>query len=75
VREDADELSPPPAATQKVSERQDTEVKPPPGGRVVRTPLQPWAATVGSGTVVGVAEGGAVVVVDVVRGSETRVRR
>ena len=48
---------------------QDSEVKPPPGGSVVRTPLQPWAASVGSGTVVGVADGGAAVV-DVVVGAD-----
>ena len=34
-------LVPPPEATQKVSEMQETEVKPPPGGRVVSAMLHP----------------------------------
>jgi hypothetical protein len=54
-------LAPPPEATQKVSEMQDSEVNPPPGGRVVSEPLQPGACSTGTGTVVGVADGGVVV--------------
>ena len=53
---------PPPTATQNTSEMQDTEVKPPPGGRAVRRcGTSRRAGTTGVGTVVGTAEGGAVV--------------
>ena len=53
---------PPPEATQKVSEMHETEVKPPPGGRVVRGMLHPGMRGAGTGTVVGTAEGVGVVV-------------
>ncbi len=55
-------LAPPPEATQKVSEMQETEVKPPPGGRVVSEMLHPGVRGAGIGTVVGMAEGAPVVV-------------
>jgi hypothetical protein len=57
---------PPPTAMQKVSEMQETELKPPAGGRAVRTELHPATGTTGEGTVVGTADG---VVVDVVAGA------
>ncbi len=46
---------------QKVSEMQERDVNPPPGGRVVSVGLHPGACRVGMGTVVGTADGGAVV--------------
>lgn len=55
---------PPPAATQSVSEMQASEVKPPPGGRMVRGAAQPGACGTVVGTVVGVADGTVVEVVD-----------
>jgi hypothetical protein len=57
---------------QKVSEIHDTEVNPPPGGKVARGTDHPGASTMGTGAVVEVVkvvevvEGGMVVVVVVV---------
>jgi hypothetical protein len=56
-------LVPPPAATQRVVERQAREVNPPPGGSVVRARLHPAAWGTVTGTVVGVTDGSVVVVV------------
>jgi hypothetical protein len=53
---------PPPTATHKVSERHESEVKPPPGGNSVRASVQPAAWVTGAGVLVGVAEGRVVVV-------------
>jgi hypothetical protein len=53
---------------QKVSDRQDTEEKPPPGGRVVTAWVQPGTVGGGTGTVVATPEGFVVVVVEVVAG-------
>jgi hypothetical protein len=50
-------LVPPPAAMQKVFERQDSEVKPPPGGTVLRFSVHPVVGLTGVGTVVGMADG------------------
>ncbi len=47
---------------QKVSDRHESEVNPPPGGRVVSGVVHPGACTTGAGTVVGTADGRAVVV-------------
>jgi len=55
---------PPPEATHRVSEMQEREVKPPPGGRVVRARDHPGARGTVVGTVVGAADGPTVVVVD-----------
>lgn len=55
-------LVPPPAAMQKVSDRHESEVKPPPGGSAVNGSVQPGASRTGAGTVVGTADGGPVVV-------------
>jgi hypothetical protein len=54
---------PPPAATQRVSERQAREVNPPPGGSVVRARVHPAAWGTVTGTVVGTTDGFVVVVV------------
>jgi len=59
-------LAPPPTATHRVSEMHDSEVNPPPGGRLVRDPVHPGAWTTGATTVVGVADGRVVVVVGTV---------
>lgn len=48
---------PPPTAMQKVSDRQESEVNPPPGGTVLRSSVQPAAGLTGVGTVVGTADG------------------
>jgi hypothetical protein len=40
----------------------ESEVKPPPGGSEVRASVHPGICLAGAGTVVGVAEGGALVV-------------
>jgi hypothetical protein len=53
---------------QKVSEIHDTEVNPPPGGKVARGTDHPGASTMGTGAVVEVVEGGMVVVVVVATG-------
>jgi hypothetical protein len=47
---------------QKVLERQETEVKPPPGGSVVSWDAHPGACRIGANTVVGTADGNRVVV-------------
>lgn len=48
---------PPPTAMQKVSDRQESEVNPPPGGTVLRSSAQPGTGLTGVGTVVGTADG------------------
>jgi hypothetical protein len=40
-----------------VSDRQEREVNPPPGGRVLKSSVQPVAGLTGVGRVVGTAEG------------------
>jgi hypothetical protein len=59
---------------QKVSEMHDTEVNPPPGGRVARGTDQPGAGTmvVGTAVVGGVVVVGGRVIVVVVAGAESR---